>query len=101
MSAPTNPVDYRQHERKGVLFATRLLVGDTAVGCEITNISFGGAQIRLRSPLVCGDAVVLDIDPFGTFEVEVRWFDSGNAGVKFKEDPTKVGELVMAIATYA
>jgi hypothetical protein len=101
MSEPTNPVDHRQHDRKDVLFAARLLVGDTDVGCEITNISVGGAQIRLRKTLTRGQIVVLDIDPFGKFEIEVRWFDNGDAGVKFKDDPAKVGELVMAIATYA
>lgn len=101
MSTPTNSTDHRQHDRKDVLFAARLLHGDTDVGCEITNISFGGAQIRLRKILPRGQVVVLDIDPFGKFEVEVRWVDGHDAGVKFKDDPSKVGELVMAIATYA
>lgn len=101
MSAPTNPADHREHDRKDVLFAARLLDGDTDVGCDITNISFGGAQIRLRKNLARGKVVVLDIDPFGKFEVEVRWIDGHDVGVKFKGDPSKVGELVMAIATYA
>ena len=101
MSAPQSPVDHRQHDRKEVLFAARLIMGDATVECEITNISFGGAQIRLRKPLTRGQMVVLDIDPFGKFGIEVRWFDNGEAGVKFKDDPAKVGELVMAIATYA
>jgi hypothetical protein len=101
MSAPTNSTDNRQHDRKDVLFAARLQDGDTDVGCEITNISFGGAQIRSRKTLARGKVVVLDIDPFGKFEVEVRWVDGGDVGVKFKDDPAKVGELVMAIATYA
>ncbi|HEX9570368.1 MAG: PilZ domain-containing protein [Rhodospirillales bacterium] len=101
MSAPTNPVDHRRHDRKDILFAARLMMGDANVDCEITNISFGGAQIRLRKPLTRGQNVVLDIDPFGKFAIEVRWFDNGEAGVKFKDDPAKVSELVMAIATYA
>jgi len=101
MSAPTSPVNQRQHDRKDVLFAAHLTMGDTTLDCEITNISFGGAQIRLRRTLTRGQVVVLDIDPFGKFEIEVRWFDNGEAGVKFKGDPTKVSELVMAIATYA
>ena len=101
MSAPTNPVNHRQHDRKDILFAARLIAGDADVECEITNISVGGAQIRLRKTLTRGQIVVLDIDPFGKFEIEIRWFDNGDAGVKFKDDPAKVGELVMAIATYA
>jgi hypothetical protein len=101
MSAPSNPVDHRQHERKDVLFGARLIAGETNVDCEITNISFGGAQIRLRKTLGRGQIATLDIDPFGKFQIEVRWFDSGEAGVRFKDDPAKVSELVMAIATYA
>lgn len=101
MSAPKSPVNNRQHDRKDVLFAARLTMGDANVDCEITNISFGGAQIRLRKTLTRGQTVVLDIDPFGKFEIEVRWFDNGEAGVKFKDDQAKVSELVMAIATYA
>lgn len=101
MSKPTSSANNRQHERKEILFTARLLDGDADVACEITNISFGGAQIRLRKTLARGQIVVLDIDPFGKFEIEIRWFDNGEAGVKFKDDPAKVGELVMAIATYA
>ncbi len=101
MSAPTSPTNNRQHERKDVLFAARLQSGDTDIGCDITNISVGGAQIRLRKTLTRGQIVVIDIDPFGKYEVEVRWVDGHDAGVKFKGDPAKVGELVMAIATYA
>jgi hypothetical protein len=101
MKAPTNSADTRKHDRKDVLFAARMLIGDAANECEIVNISFGGAQIRARRTLTKGQAIVLDIDPFGKFDAEVRWYDDGEAGVKFKGDPAKVSELVMAIATYA
>lgn len=45
--------------------------------------------------------VTLEIDPFGTFAMEVRWCRKPDAGLKFKDDSSKVAELVMAIATYA
>jgi hypothetical protein len=78
-----------------------MLIGDAAIDCEIVNISIGGAQIRVRRTLTRGQIIVLDIDPFGTFETEVRWYDDGDVGVKFKGDQAKVSELVVAIATYA
>ena len=45
--------------------------------------------------------MTLEIDPFGTFAMEVRWCRKPDAGLKFKDDSSKVAELVMAIATYA
>ncbi len=91
----------RQHERKDILFTARLLVGSESHECEIVNISHGGANIRVKRTLSAGDMVVLDIEPFGAFNMEVRWYDNGNAGVRFNDDPAKVGELILAIATYA
>ncbi len=45
--------------------------------------------------------VVLEMEPFGSFNMEVRWSDGKDTGVRFDDDPAKVAELVMAIATYA
>lgn len=101
MNTPTDNANLRRHDRKNVLFAARMLIGDTAVDCEIINISFGGVQIRTRRKLTKGQTFVLDIDPFGLFEAEVRWYDDGDVGIKFLGDQAKVSELVMAIATYA
>ncbi len=102
MSEPTNPTEIREHERKGVLFAARLIVDDKAIDCELINISFGGAQVRLgRKLLKPGKKAALEVDPFGTYNVEVRWCRKGDAGIKFVDDQAKVSELVMAIATYA
>ncbi len=48
-----------------------------------------------------GTKAALEVDPFGTYNVEVRWCRKGDVGFKFVDDPAKVSELVMAIATYA
>ena len=101
MSEPDNPDDGREHERKDVLFGARLYAGKDGMDCEIINISFGGAQVRVGGALNKGDMVVLKMEPFGSFNMEVRWFDGKDAGVRFDDDPAKVAELVMAIATYA
>lgn len=101
MAEPTNPADGREFERKDVLFSARLHVGDKTIDSEIVNISFGGSQIRVGRSLKAGDEVVLEIEPFGSFNVEIRWSDGKDIGVKFNDDAAKVAELVMAIATYA
>ena len=101
MNEPNNPANGREFERKDVLFSANLVVGDSKVDCEIINISFGGAQVRASRTLAAKSDVTLEIDPFGTFAMEVRWCKKPDAGLKFKDDSTKVAELVMAIATYA
>ena len=101
MSEPTNPTDDRKFDRKDVLFAASLQVGDKAHDCEIINISFGGAQVRVSRTMKPGDKVSMEIDPFGTYNTEVRWCRKPDIGLKFNDDSTKVAELVMAIATYA
>ncbi len=101
MAEPTDSANAREFERKDVLFSARLLVGDKTFDSEIVNISFGGSQIRVGRTMKSGEKVVLEIEPFGSFDVEIRWSDGKDIGVKFNDDPAKVAELVMAIATYA
>ncbi len=101
MSEPNNPADGREFERKDVLFTANLIIGENKIGCEIINISFGGAQVRVPRTLQPKAEVTLEIDPFGTFAMEVRWCRKPDVGLKFNDDSTKVAELVMAIATYA
>ena len=101
MNQANNPTIERAHERKNVLFAANLSIGGLKVDCEIINISFGGAQVRVSRTMKPGDKVSMEIDPFGTYNTEVRWCRKPDIGLKFNDDSTKVAELVMAIATYA
>ena len=101
MNKPSDPNIERAHERKDVLFAANLLIGDNKVACEIINISFGGAQVRVSRSFKSGDKMTLEIDPFGSYDMEVRWCRKPDTGLKFNDDQAKVAELVMAIATYA
>ena len=101
MSPSNNASDGREFDRKDVLFRAKLTIGDKAYDSEIINISFGGTQVRVDRSLKSGDKAVLEIDPFGSFETEIRWSDGKDVGIKFNDDKEKVAELVMAIATYA
>jgi len=101
MSEPSNPTDGREFERKDVLFSAKIGTEDEKIDCDIINISFGGAQIRMPRTLKAGAKISLEIEPFGVFATEVRWCRKPDVGLKFNEDSSKVAELVMAIATYA
>ena len=101
MSPPNDAGDGREFERKSVLFKAQLNIGDKSYDSEIVNISFGGAQVRVGRKLKSGEKAVLEIDPFGSFDTEIRWSDGKDVGIKFNDDKEKVAELVMAIATYA
>ncbi len=101
MSENSGPENDREFERKDVLFSAKLMIGDEKIDCEIVNISFGGAQVRVSRTLKAREKVTLEIDPFGVFATEIRWCKKPDVGLKFNEDSTKVAELVMAIATYA
>ncbi|NQU59783.1 MAG: PilZ domain-containing protein [Rhodospirillales bacterium] len=101
MNKPSSPSDIREFERKDVLFAANLLIGEIKAEAEIINISFGGAQVRIHRSVEARSDVTLEIDPFGSFIMEVRWSDGKDVGLKFNDDSVKVAELVMAIATYA
>ena len=82
MNEPTKASDGRKFERKNVLFAASLKLGDKTYDCEIINISFGGAQLHLGRALKSGEKTVLEIDPFGSFDTEVRWSADGDIGIK-------------------
>ena len=59
MNQANNPTIERAHERKNVLFAANLSIGGIKVDCEIINISFGGAQVRVSQTMKPGDKVWL------------------------------------------
>jgi len=100
MNQPSDPNEGRKFKRKSTMLGARLILGDNVYDSEIVNISFGGAQVRVEGTLNSKDMVILEIKPFEFFETELKWSDGKGVGIKFKNDPEKVAEPVMAIATY-
>ena len=92
----------REHPRKQVAFASELLFDNKQVPCNITNISVGGAKLKLadeRENKYPGTAI-LDISPFGRFPVTTVWQSGENMGVKFSDAPDKMAEVLIAMAVY-
>jgi len=94
-------VTSRQAERKSVSFSTTLLIGDKSIKCDILDISTGGAKIKVRSKAERGDKITITIEPAGNFAANIAWNREGTLGIKFEDDPLRVAEAVMMLATYS
>ncbi len=90
----------REHERKDVLFQSELVFGDKALACEIKDISSGGVRILAAWALPRGEEIILRIDKAGDFKAAVVWVRAGELGLKFQDDPERIANLMMMIATY-
>ena len=90
----------REHTRKDVLFSTEILFGEKTISCEVIDISNGGLRVRADWALPRGEQVTLKIDKMGDFTVKVVWVRKGELGLKFNDDPERVANLMMMIATY-
>lgn len=101
MSGP----DKRQHARNSISLTGILRAGNapgaSAVGCEIQDLSVGGVRIALAAPMDVPTAVVLEIGQFGSYAAEVAWADYPVFGLRFKESPETMVEMITAVALHA
>ena len=97
---PSDYANQRTHERKTVVFKTKIVVGGVGVNCEITNISSGGAQIHVPMDAPAGSDVTLKIAQLCDFKARVVWCRKKNMGLRFDDDPERIAQAMMMIATY-
>lgn len=90
----------REHERIEVLFGSQIIFGEKTLVCEIKDISSGGARVMAAWALPRGEEVVLQIEKAGDFKASVAWVRNGELGLKFNDDPERIANLMMGIATY-
>lgn len=90
----------REHERKGVLFSTEIEFGEKIISCEVTDVSNGGIRARTAWAFPRGEQIVLKMDKLGDFTAKIVWVRDGEIGLKFNDDPERVGNMMMMIATY-
>jgi len=90
----------REHERNDVLFQSQIVFDEKTLACEIKDISNGGVRVRAAWALPRGQDITLRIDKAGDFTASVVWVREGELGLKFKDDPERVANLMMMIATY-
>jgi len=74
----------RRHRRRAVRAIGTVNYGRTLIPCMLTNLSRGGAQIRLldEQPLP-RDPVKLDVRGIGFYAASVVWQKGAFAGLKF------------------
>ncbi len=90
----------REHQRKGVLVSTNIEFGGRSIVCDITDVSNGGVRAHIARALPRGEAVVVKFDKMGDFSMKVVWVRDGEIGLKFTDDPERVANMMMTIATY-
>ena len=91
----------RTTDRKSVSFTTVVQVNDRSVECDILDISTGGAKIKLKTKAERGEKISLQIEPIGLFTANIMWNRNGVIGIKFEDDPARVAEVIMLLATYS
>ena len=87
----------RTHERKRVLWDSKLHHDDRIFECEAFHISPGGARIRINERLAIDSRVVLAITRSGSFAGEVRWQNENFVDIRFLEDASVVEERLRAM----
>jgi hypothetical protein len=97
--------DNRQHARRGVTLTGVLRLGEhadaPAVECEIQDLSVGGAKIKVIDFAEPSSTMVLEIAPFGKYTAELAWMHHPLFGLKFRDSPEVMAELITALALHA
>lgn len=93
----------RAHERSKVALAGYLILDEDAdeeIGCEIADLSPGGAKVKVGMRFKIGTAMQLKIGTLGPYPVTVRWQRLSDVGLRFELDEETMAEVIMAVATY-
>ena len=97
--------EHRRHDRQGVSLAGVFKAeGNPGAShrCMIEDLSVGGARVRL---MVAGAPAVasgmLEIESFGAWPVDVAWSRPPLLGLKFRDGPDKMAEIIAGIAMLA
>jgi len=88
----------REHQRRRVLWNVKLHQDGRIWGCQVVDISAGGAKVRLTEPLAISSRVVLEIERLGNLKGEVRWQNHAFVGIGFLESPDVVEKRLRSVA---
>ena len=90
----------RDSERQNVFFKTSIKVGDISTGCEIHDISIGGARVKTSMAAAPQTQITLVIDQLGDYVGRVAWMRRGELGLKFCGPPERIAMALKLISTY-
>jgi hypothetical protein len=75
----------REHPRQKVLWWGQIDIGTERYACSVSDLSPGGAKIRLPQDIPANQRVKLTMPPFGEFEGEVAWVTEAYIGIQFAD----------------
>ena len=75
----------RRHIRHSVLWKAEVYSGIRRSGCEILNISEGGARLRLEKSFTAAEEVTIRSIHFGERKGRVVWQDGNRLGIEFQD----------------
>jgi hypothetical protein len=97
--------DKRRYERRSVTLRAVLRSGEDsegpAVECTIRDISAGGTRVEIVETTAPVMNVILDIDRFGKYSVELVWARHPILGLSFRHSPELTSKLVAAILLHS
>ncbi len=76
----------RRHVRHSVLWKAEVYCGIRRSGCEILNISEGGARLRLEQSFNATEEVTIRSIHFGERHGRVVWQDGDRLGIEFRDN---------------
>lgn len=90
----------RGGDRERVVLQARVENDGKVADCAVRNLSPGGAKLSMTHPPASGTEVTLDLPPFGKFKGVIAWSGKKEVGLRFREDPDAVAEVLMSMAMY-
>jgi len=90
----------RKYSREKYSFSVDLISENVSENCQLIDISVGGCKVCASHRINKGVPVKLLIKNFGQLDGEIIWNSQKNMGIRFKNNPETVGEMLIAIATY-
>src|SRR6185437_16292557 len=75
--------DRRRHPRKRVVWPATLETVRGKLACRVSNISPGGARLRVDEPVLVGEYVTLAMPAHGEFDGVVAWQRDSVIGMQF------------------
>jgi len=75
---------FERGQRRPVrLLAAARWADGTAATVELSNMSYGGCQLRSKHDFEKGETVYLMIPDLGKVRAQIRWVKDGRAGARF------------------
>jgi hypothetical protein len=85
----------REHGRHKALWWAEIEMATGRFTCSVSDLSTGGAKLRVAHPIPEKEQLMLVIPPYGQFAGEVIWSDDAQAGIQFAiEEHPRISKMI-------